>query len=549
MKADESSQLVTGSEALAYGALEAGVQLVTGYPGSPITATVEAFSRLVDDPQRVFWAINEKSAVDLALGISLAGGRALLCVKSPGLNVALDSLMVANLAPGDGGFVILAGDDPGGWGSQNEEDSRPLIQALEIPMLEPSSVSQAFEMMHSAFELSEEFCLPVVVRVIHAITVDRATLQGIQPRPLAYKPRPFTRQRDRWTVLPIQVVSLHTRLQEKLNRVQHSFESSPFNIEEGFGRRGVIAAGYSYQKLKKILLLHCGVPLKVLQLDTIHPLPDLRIGEFLRGLDEVLIIEETAPLIETEVKAIAQTTNLTLQIYGRESGHIPGTGELDAESIAAGLIKLVPEWNWQIVKTGPRSMISRKALCDGCPYIPVYDALLKIMEKYGGRDRYVVTGETGCLVRGQLPPWEMLDVKYSMGSSIGIASGMQRAGIPQRLIVLSGDSAFLHNGFGELVDAVRTRRDLLIIILDNNTTALTGGQPHPATRNENRIDIITPVDLVDLVKAAGVDRVRVVDPLDETQLYTVLEEGMRATGVRVVISRSPCILYPANSDS
>lgn len=466
------------------------MNLVTGYPGSPITATVEAFARIVEDSEQVFWAINEKSAADLALGVSLAGGRSLLCVKSPGLNVALDCLMVANLAPGDGGFVILAGDDPGGWGSQSEEDSRPLIKALEVPMLEPSSVAQAAAMMRNAFEMSEEFCLPVVVRVIHALTIDKSTLPVVQSLPAGHSPSQFVRQRDRWTVLPIQVVPLHSKLQEKLDLVKRSFSSSTFNSEEGFGRMGVIAGGYSYQKLNKVLDLNGKVPVRILQLGTIHPLPDKSIVEFLTNLDEVLVIEETASMIETEVKALAQKAGLVLPVNGRESGHIPKTGELDAQAITSAMVKLIPEWQWKAVVTETRSMISRKTLCDGCPYIPVYNALLELMEKFGGRDRYIVTGETGCLVRGQLPPWEMLDVKYSMGSSIGIASGMQWAGIPQKMIVLSGDSAFLHNGFGELVDAVRTRRDLLVIILDNNTTALTGGQPHPATVGKIRLILL-----------------------------------------------------------
>lgn len=536
---------VSGSQALAYGAAQAGVNLVTGYPGSPVTAAFEAFAKLADDPNRTFWAINEKSAADLALGVSLAGGRALLCVKSPGFNVALDTLMVANLAPGDGGLVILAGDDPGGWGSQSEEDTRPLVQALEIPMLEPATVQAAYSLLLRAFELSEKYNLPVVLRVIHALTVDQGVIKVPAGLPPAVKPSPFARRKDRWTVLPVQVVPLHQKLQQKMCAAAGELAAWPQPCQSGSLRRGVIAAGYAWSKLDSVLKNGEELALPVLGLEVLNPLPAGRIAEFVAGLDEVLVIEETAPVIETAVRSIAQQKHLPVSISGRMTGHLPGAGELDKTAIASALRRLLPDWPGPRLQPEPRSMISRKSLCEGCPYIPVYDALKELMDQHGGRDRYVVTGETGCLVRGQLPPWEMLDVKYSMGSSIGIASGMQRAGIPHRPVVLSGDSAFLHNGFGELIDAVRSGRDLLVIILDNNVTALTGGQPHPATQQEGTRGPSTQVNLESLIRAAGVEWLRLVDPRDEVQLNTALEEGLQAAGVRVVISRSPCVLYQA----
>jgi indolepyruvate ferredoxin oxidoreductase, alpha subunit len=544
MSISDPLPLITGSEALAYGALEAGVHLVTGYPGSPVTAAVDAYARLSEEPERVVWAINEKSAADHALGVSLAGGRALLCVKSPGFNVALDCLMVANLAPGDGGFVILVGDDPGGWGSQSEEDSRPLVQALELPMLEPASVAQARQMMRYAFELSEELSIPVVVRVIHALTIDRGQESFVQPEAPGQKALSFARQRDRWTVLPAHVVRLHDNLQKKNRQIQQSFETSPFNSTTGSGQAGLIAAGFAHRKLLAVLDQSNNPPVKILQLGTLYPLPAEQIIDFLRQVDKALVIEETAPLLETNIRSIAQKVGLMLPINGRESGHLPGAGELTSETITRALADFMPEWGWPAAEKLTRSMISRKPFCDGCPYIPVFDQLTALMEKHGGRDHYMVSGETGCLVRGQLPPWEMLDVKYSMGSSIGIAAGMQRAGILKKIISLSGDSAFLHNGFGEMVDAVQAGRELLLVILDNNVTALTGGQPHPAThKSKPGTNGQSPIDLKTLVRAGGVNWVKVVDPMQAGALVAALEEGMLASGIRVVISRHPCPLY------
>jgi indolepyruvate ferredoxin oxidoreductase alpha subunit len=535
------SNVLSGSQSLAYGALEAGVQLVTSYPGSPATDTVETIQHMGGHSTQVRWMINEKSAADAALGCSLGGKRALLCVKAPGFNVALDSLMVANLAPGDGGFVILAGDDPSGWASQNEEDTRALVQALEIPLLEPTSVADAREVMHRAFSLSEENCIPVVVRITRALTLDTAEVSPLHMPGSVQQSAKFRRQPDRWTVLPIHVVGLHQRLQAKMKSVQEIFEESSLNQDEGSGNQGIIAAGYTYQKLKKVLKDRDTEFLRVLKLTTLSPLPEDRISAFLQGLESVLVIEELAPFIETQVQALTQRRGLALPIYGRLSGHLPGAGELFDGALVNALSRFAPGREWPQSSPVERSMPSRASLCDGCPYIPAFNHLLEVLEQNGGRDNYVITGETGCLVRAQLPPWEILDMKYSMGSSIGIATGLAHAGITNKLIALSGDSAFLHNGLGELIDAVQAGVDLLVVLLDNDKTAMTGGQPHPATRN-GRVHG-KPIDLAALVRAAGVKHVRIVDPEDAGNTKSAYEEGLQNPGVSVVIVDKPCPVY------
>jgi len=535
------TRTISGSEALAYGALEAGVEMVTSYPGSPATDTVEAIQRLGGKSVAVRWTINEKSAADAALGYSLAGGRSLLCVKAPGLNVALDSLMVANLAPGDGAFVILAGDDPGGWASQNEEDTRPIIQGLEIPMLEPTSVESARQVMRQAFALSAEMCIPVVVRITRALTQGKAELPPTERIEQHNKVSEFHRQPDRWTVLPIHVVDLHRRLQSKMTSIQKQFEESALNTTAGHAKHGVLAAGYASQKIKKILLDAGSPPLCVMELATLTPLPEESLANFLQGLESVLVIEELFPFIELQVQALAQRRGLKLPVYGRLNGHFPGAGELFEDMLVKALARYFPGWQWSQYPPVDRSMPSRASLCDGCPYIPAFDRLLKVLERNGGRDHYVITGETGCLVRAQLPPWEILDMKYSMGSSIGIATGLAQAGIPQKLIALSGDSAFLHNGLGELIDAVQAGVDLLLVLLDNNKTAMTGGQPHPATRNDRKNS--KPIDLATLVQAAGVEHIAVVDPEDKQSTQQAYEEGLKRTGVSVVIIDRPCPVY------
>jgi indolepyruvate ferredoxin oxidoreductase alpha subunit len=536
---------ITGSEALAYGALEAGLQFVTGYPGSPSTSTFEAVLRLAGKEVRAEWAINEKSAFDAAFGASLAGVRALLCLKSVGLNVALDSLMVSNLAAGDGGFVILVGDDPGGWGSQNEEDSRPLVAAAEVPLLEPASLAEARSMMRQAFALSERFLVPVVVRITRALTLDQAQLDPPAARVPRRQSARFQRQPERYNVLPIHVVDLHTRLQKTMDAVQAEFEGTSWNREQGEGHLGIIAAGYVRAKLRDILSQSGQPPLRILGLGTLNPLPEERVARFLRELSAALILEETAPYVEIQTQAIAQRAGLTLPIYGHRSGHLPRAGELFAPDLAPALQAFLPEWAWPSVGAQRRTMPSRQPLCDDCPYIPAFEALLNVMERHGGRDAYIVTGETGCMVRAQLPPWEIMDLKYGMGASIGLAAGLARTGIPQRVIALSGDSALLHSGLGELIDAAQAGIRLLVVVLANETTALSGGQAHPATSHDARGNPRQPLDLEALIRAMGVDLVRVVDPEETAVTEAALEESLATDRLAVVIARRACPRWEA----
>jgi len=535
-----AEQEMSGSEALAHGALQAGVQFVTGYPGSPATATVDALLRLAPDAVQIEWAINEKSAFDTAFGASLAGVRALVCIKSVGLNVALDSLMVSNLAPGDGGFVLLVGDDPGGWGSQNEEDSRPLAAAAEAPLLEPTRLIEAGLVMQHAFALSERYQVPVVVHITRAFSLARGPVATFETQDEPAAPASFQRQPERFNVLPVQVVRLHQKLQATLNEVRTHFEDTALNSEGGQGTVGVIAAGYASTKLGEVLRQSGAPPLRILRLGSLNPLPPKRIVQFLRPLSAALVLEEALPYVELQVQAIAQRAGLTLPIYGRSSGHVPSAGEIFAPHIAPALAALLPDWPWPSFEPQTRTMPSRQPLCDDCPYIPALEALLAVMDRHGGREAFVVTGETGCMVRAQLPPWEIMDLKYGMGSSIGLAAGLARAGIEQKVIALSGDSAFLHSGLGELIGAARADAPLLLVLLVNDITALSGGQPHPATGYDARGRQRRPVDLAALVRASGVRDVRVVDPEDRQATTAAFEAGITSGQLSAVIVERAC---------
>jgi indolepyruvate ferredoxin oxidoreductase alpha subunit len=517
--------------------------LVTGYPGSPATAVVNAILELTgSDEVQVEWTSNEKVAIEMAFGASVGGMRALLCVKGVGLNIALDPLMAFNLSGCNAGLVILVGDDPGSWGSQNEQDSRILAQAAELPLLEPATVSDAWDAMLQAFQISEETGLPVIVRIIRALVLAQET-EFVEQGFWSASPPPYQREMMRWTVLPINVVSYHRRLLQRLNQVQTRFEDSRLNRVEGNGSQGMIAAGFAYQKLIDVLG-NASSEVRILRLGTCHPLPtDLVIG-FLRKVESVLVLEETAPLIERAVRAVAQRARLTLPILGRDSGHVPRTSELFAPHIAAALNRFLPHLALPTEGETTRLRPSRQPLCDGCPYTPTFDALVGVIEQSGGRDEFIVVGDPGCMVRAQLPPYELLDVKISLGASIGMAAGVAlsqlRDNTGKQVITLCGDSSFLHSGLNGLIDAARVGANMLVLVLDNGTTALSGGQPHPASQADARGSLRRAVDLAELVRAASVGELHTVDLDRGDDIRAAIEAGIGFDGVSVVIARGQC---------
>ncbi len=543
---------VSGAQALAYGAIEAGVRLVLGYPGSPTTAVVDEIAgRTGPDQVRVGWTSNEKVAIEAAFGGSLAGVRSLLCVKSVGMNVALDPLMAINLCGCNAGMVLLVGDDPGGWGSQNEQDSRALAVAAEIPVFEPPTVADARPAMHEAFALSTALGVPVMVRITRALAEAKAELPPLS----TFTPpvQPFRRAPMEWIVLPVNVVSRHRRLHERLQTARSQLDQSSTNRKQGRGPIGIIAAGYAYQKLIDLLREPIPSELSILALGTPHPLPLTMVGNFVRRVDAVLVLEETAPVVERALRTEAQLSGCGVPIYGRDTGHVADAGELSGSDIARAVERLHPQLSVPVRDDTSREMPSRRSLCERCPYVPVFEALLRAIEQCGGREDAVIVGDPGCMVRAQLPPYELLDVKYSLGSSIGTAAGFSlgQGLIPQHarhVIALCGDSGLLHSGLNGLMDAAQLGASMLVIVLDNGTTALTGGQPHPASGSDLRGTRVPAVDLAELAQAVGVRAARVVQSQDREGLEQAFTRGLREEGLTVVIARGACPQYASKAE-
>ena len=544
---------ITGAYALAIGAIEAGASIVTSYPGAPATAVVNHILELSSSEHvQVEWTSNEKVALEVAFGASLSGKRSLVCLKSVGLNIALDPLMAFNLSGCNAGLVVLVGDDPGGWGSQNEQDSRGLVFAAELPLLEPSTASDAREVMHEAFRLSEEMGLPTVVRFVRALALVEAEHQdsGNLEESLGRQPPSYRRDPKRWVVLPINVVPLHRELKKKMDAVRSRFEVSPLNNVEGDASHGVIAAGFMYSKLMKNLSSTWSRELGILRLTTLNPLPCDLIRTFLQRMESILVLEESAPILERTVRGIAQEAGMTLPICGRDTGHVEWVSELFSPQIGDALNRLLPNLDIPTEGEVTRPRPSREPLCEGCPYIPVFQALLEVIEELGGREETVIVGDPGCMVRGQLTPYEIMDVKHSLGSSIGTASGIARGlierGDGRRVVALCGDSGFLHSGLAGLVDATRMGVPVLIIILDNGLTALSGGQPHPASNVDARGAPQRAVDLVELVRHSGVSELWEVDLDRGEDIRSAIARGLDCRGTGVIIARGRCVQWPFN---
>lgn len=540
-----NEKILTGEQAIAHGALEAHVRVVTGYPGSPGTKILSSIVELSrNDPERhIEWSGNEKVAFEIALGTSLGGDRAMVVLKSVGMNIAVDPIMTANLTGINGGLVIMLGDDPGARLSQNEQDTRGLVDFMELPVIEPSSPQEGKDMIAAAFHLSEEFQTVVVVREIRSFSTLEGPVQladdlvGARHALPVQKSKGFVREKGRWISTTFNVIENHRKLHDKLEQIGRRFESSPFNkIVNADGQEHIIAAGFAYTKLVDALSGKLD-GFAVLKLGTINPLPKDMIADFLRKAKSVLVLEDNEPYVENKIKAIAYDAGLSVKIHGKLTGHVPREGELSNQSISC---ILNPESSILHPASSTQPLETQKTFCEGCPYTPTFHALSQVIEELG--EQPVIIAEPGCGVKLNAPPFEMLDVKYSMGSAIGIASGLVRARAKIKPIAVCGDSSFFHTGINGLINVVGNRVNIFIMVLDNSVTALTGCQPHPGTGWDTLGQKTEGVDIAEIARACHVPSVAVVDPDDPETMKLAFRKGLASDELSLVVVRKPCPL-------
>ncbi len=532
-----TAETLTGAEALANGIADAGARFVSAYPGAPVTQVVEALLRLAR-PRNLYveWSSGEKVAFEEALGCSLAGVRSAVIAKHVGINHVLDPLMTANLTGIRGGMLLLAGDDPGSYGSQNEQDSRLLGAFAEIPVLEPSTPEQGYRMVRQAFRLSERFRLPVMIRFVADYAGDRGTVPFFTPDPQA---DPDFVLSSPFKALPADTVENHTRLHRKLRQIASAFDVHPFDDfcrSAGSGPTGLIAGGHAALKLARCL--PDSPALTLLEMGTLFPFPEKTPAALLSRLKRLFVLEEGEPFLEDRIRVLVQKMGLSLPIFGKTTGDVSWEGDLKQGAVA-GMLSRALEYPVETPADLPRTYPSRQPLGDGCPHKPFFTVLKRLVSK-NRVPRPLVVGETGCLVRLNNPPLEMLDVKYSLGSSIGIACGLRRGGMDNKIIAALGDSAFFHSAVNGLINAVHHGIDVVIAVMDNRTVALTGFQD-PIGGGKTAMGETAPeIRPEALARSLGVGDVRVLDAFDETAITRALMEVLPRKGPSVLVVRGPC---------
>ena len=521
MAFDSTTQLwFSGNEAIALGACEAGVRVASGYPGTPSTEIMANLSRY--EGVYTEWAPNEKVGLEVAIGASFAGARALATTKHVGLNVAADPLFTASYTGVRGGLVILNADDPQMHSSQNEQDNRNYAFAAKLPMLEPSDPAEAKEMMVRAYELSEQLDTPVIVR----ITTRIAHVKGVVGKgSRCATPEPsIEKVPAKLVMLPGNARVRRAAVEKRMAATRELAETLPENrIEPGVGKRGFITSGVPYYYVKEAF-----PEAPVLKLGMVWPLPERMIRAFAATVDELIVVEELDPFIETHLKAMG--------IACRGKDLIPNQGELNSFIVRKSI---APETIGEVF--APLELPMRPPnMCAGCPHRGLFYGLSRMKDVF-------VSGDIGCYTLGFLPPLSAMDACVCMGASITMAHGMAKALGEKghgRVVAVLGDSTFMHSGITGLLNMVYNGTYASVIILDNRTTAMTGHQDNPASGQTITGEPAPTLDLEQLCRALGVQRVVVVNPHDVEATRKVLKAEIEASEPSVIISRAPCVLLP-----
>lgn len=544
--------LLLGNEAIVRGALEAGVASISCYPGTPSSEVPDTFLKLSQQVRssgkssfRIEYSINEKVAMEVGAGSALAGYPSLVTMKHVGMNVAADPIFTAAYAGLPGGLVVLSADDPGCHSSQNEQDNRYYARSIGMPCFEPASPEEARSMTVAAFELAKKLEQPVLLRTTTRVSHSRGPVVfGELPEKQSI--RPFNRDPGRFVAVPAVALRRHIALDEAMKKAKDASENSRFNqeIECSGSKVGVIASGICRNYLADSLVEHgLDARVRVLELGMTWPLPENKIAAFLQKCEKVLVLEEGADLLEHDIQAIAHRTGCKAKIEGRDN-QMTGQGEYSvplvtrrlaswlgiavAESVAFG----------SDLSDGIGDLPGRPPnLCPGCGHRAVYYAVRRI---FG--DDAVFSGDIGCYTLGAQPPLRAVDFLFCMGSSISAGSGFGSVS-GRQVVGFIGDSTFFHSGMTGLANAVFNRHDILLVILDNGTTAMTGHQPNPGMLQSVLGEGAAHLDMESVVRGLGVNECTKVRAYNLKAVTAALEEMKSKHGVRVIIAEEPCVLY------
>jgi len=520
-------QILLGNEAIARGAYEAGIKVVSSYPGTPsteITETIAKYDRIYCE-----WATNEKVGLEVAVGASMGGARAMSCMKHVGVNVAADPLFTSSYTGVNGGLVVVAADDPGMHSSQNEQDSRNYARAAKLPMLEPADSQECKDFVRAAFDLSEQYDTPVMVRLTTRIAHSRSLVEFGEPQ--AQVIRPYAKNVAKNVMMPAMAIARHRVVEDRQAAV-----AAASSADLSLGRHqvlhrsadlGIVTAGISYQYVREAL-----PDASILKLGLIWPLPLDLIRSFAASVRRLVVVEELDPFLENEIRAagIACEGKALFTLQGEYSAAL-------LRHKLSGNPDPAPALDKNELTPAPGRP---PVMCAGCPHKGLFLALNRL--------KVIVTGDIGCYTLGALSPTNAMDTCVCMGASIGMAHGMDKATdgeMSGRTVAVIGDSTFLHSGVTSLINCVYNRSNSTIIILDNSITGMTGHQQNPATGLNIRLQPAPAIDLAELCRVIGVSSIREVDPADTWEVEKTVAEEIAKAGVSVIIARRPCALIPA----
>lgn len=532
-----SKKYVMGNGAIALGALSAGVNLVAGYPGTPSSEIIETVAKYPHEGTYVEWSVNEKAAMEVAAAAAYCGARAMVTMKQVGLNVASDPLMSLAYVGVKGGMVVVSADDPGPISSQTEQDTRRFAEFARIPVFDPSSPEEAFDMVQEAFVCSEKYRTPVILRP--TTRVDHAYASVDAPDSFtAGAFEGFVKDSKKWVIFPRLSYLNHAMIEKRNGEIGSDFSSCRFNSVTGSSEKAVVATGVSYAYAKEFLREHPDV--RLIKVGTPYPLPERFLLEVLDGVSEVLCFEELSPYIEESLLKLAGKHHLAVEVRGKLTGDVPSSGENDADSakliISRFLGLEVPEDSLDLSEA-PQPPMRPPVLCAGCPHRASFYAVKKAMK---GKKAYFC-GDIGCYTLGNAMPLDMVDTCLCMGAGITMAQGFNHMDPDAVAFSFTGDSTFFASGMTGVVNAVYNAADMIVCILDNSTTAMTGHQPHPGTGRNMAATPVEKVSIEKILLAAGVKKVITVDPLDLDASVAAVRECAGLKGVKAIIFRSPCV--------
>ncbi|MEE4355401.1 MAG: indolepyruvate ferredoxin oxidoreductase subunit alpha [Desulfococcaceae bacterium] len=536
--------LLLGNEAIARGAIEAGVAFASTYPGTPSSEISLNLFQISKESDLYFeYSTNEKVALEVAAAAASAGVRAMCMMKHVGLNVAADVLMTLAYLGCKGGMVILTADDPFMFSSQNEQDNRYYAKLSGLPLMEPSSVEEAKEMMPYAFDLSEKLGEPVLFRTTTRINHSNAVVRLGNLRERKCK-GDFVKNPFAYVCVPAVSRKLHVRLLENMDSARGEAEKSPFNLQKGEGKWGIICNGVSYNYAADgVKDLGIEDRVRILRLGFSHPLPEKMIQNFLGNCEKVLIIEEGEPVLEEAVKAVAQEAGLMLPVRGKAPELFSRLYEFDPAMVRKGIATCfdIPYNPPAVPDLSDLPEIPQRppTLCAGCSHRATYYAVKKAAE---GKET-IYPSDIGCYTLGFLPPLSMADFVICMGASAGTSCGFSKV-TDKKVVAFIGDSTFFHSGIAGLINAVFNQHNFTLVILDNGTTAMTGHQPHPGVdMTKLNMEGYGRISIEAVVRAIGVQHVTVIRPFRVGKSIEAVKEALDFEGVSVIISQELCSLY------